>query len=434
MSFRDIIVSGVILGSLPFCFFRPWIGVLVWSWLAYMAPHRLTWGFAVNQPWALMIAIATLSGLLINKGWQSIPKVLGWYLLFGLWFIFLLSTGFSYYQEEAWEKFNQVSKILLMTVITLGLFQDLFKLRYLIWVIVLSIGFYGVKGGIWAVLTGGGNMVMGPPSTFLTGNTEIGLALVMILPLLLFLRRTESNMYIRQSLLGMLVLCIVAIIFTYSRGALLGLGVMLALLFLKSRAKVVFLCSLVLVVPIFLSFTPEKWFNRMDTIQNYEEENSAMGRLWTWELAWRMALDRPILGFGFRPFRAEMYERYTPHLPTRSADAHSIYFQVLAEHGFTGLFLYVWLLCWTLWQLQKISMGKKGNPETARIGQYADMTFSGLVGFAVAGAFLSMSYFDLYFHYLAIAMILQDMNRRAKHSEGRLALSSGRNQLNMQMK
>jgi len=417
MSLRDIIISGLLLGSLPLCFFRPWIGVLVWSWVGYMAPHKLMWNWTHLLPWAQMVAISTLAGLPFNGGWRPIPKSLLWYLLLGLWGVFLLSTVFAVYQEDAWGKFWQVSKILLVTVLTLGLFQDQKRLRYLIWVIVLSIGYYGVKGGIWALLTGGANKVMGPEGTFLTGNTEIGLALVMILPLILFLRQVEERYNFRQMLLGIFLLCIVAIIFTHSRGALLGLLVMLGLLFLKSRAKIIFLCGILIGVPLFLSFAPDAWFNRMDTIQNYEGESSAMGRLWSWELAWRMGLDKPIFGLGFRPFRAEMYAYYTPHLPVRSADAHSIYFQVLAEHGFVGLAVYLSLLGLTLVALRKIRKDSKRDPETAWITNYADMIFAGLVGFAITGAFLSMSYFDLYFHYLAIAIILQKMNQRVGRSQ-----------------
>ena len=60
---RDIVLAIIILGSLPFCFKRPWFGILMWSWLAYMNPHRLTWGFAYAQPWAQLVAMPTILGV-----------------------------------------------------------------------------------------------------------------------------------------------------------------------------------------------------------------------------------------------------------------------------------------------------------------------------------------------------------------------------------
>jgi len=47
---RDLFVTAVIFGLLPFIFKRPWVGILVWAWLSYMNPHRLAWGFALISP------------------------------------------------------------------------------------------------------------------------------------------------------------------------------------------------------------------------------------------------------------------------------------------------------------------------------------------------------------------------------------------------
>ena len=51
---RDIIVTLAVFGTLPFIFWRPWIGILVWCWLGYMNPHRLAWGFSTSMPFALI--------------------------------------------------------------------------------------------------------------------------------------------------------------------------------------------------------------------------------------------------------------------------------------------------------------------------------------------------------------------------------------------
>src|SRR5688572_1870993 len=161
MPIRDIFVFVVIVGSLPFCFLRPWIGVLVWSWIGYMNPHRLTWGFAHDMPFALMVAIATVAGLIITKEKYPLPSVREIYLLVLFSLLIVLSTLFAFYPDDAWEQFDKVWKILLMTFVTIILFQDRKKLQALIWVIAFSIGFYGLKGGIFAVKSGGAQMVLG---------------------------------------------------------------------------------------------------------------------------------------------------------------------------------------------------------------------------------------------------------------------------------
>ena len=124
--------------------------------------------------------------------------------------------------------------------------QDRVKLKWLLFVITLSLGFYGLKGGIWAVRTGGGEMVLGPIRTFISGNTEIGLALNMILPFLLMLRRDETRKWFRHLLLVMFCFTIIAVLITHSRGAFLGLAAVLGMLFLKSKAKVLMFVFLAL--------------------------------------------------------------------------------------------------------------------------------------------------------------------------------------------
>src|SRR5215470_2193775 len=207
---RDIVVTAVIFGLLPFCLTRPWVGILVWSWIGYMNPHRLTWSFAATMPFAQFTALATLTGLLFTTDRKPMPWTREIYLLLALWVMFLITTLHALHPQMAWDYFTEVSKILLITFVTLLLFQDERKLRALLYVIALSIGFYGLKGGIWAIATGGGNQVLGPPGSFISGNTEIGLALNMVLPILLFLSRDEPRRWLRHLLRTTFAFSIVA--------------------------------------------------------------------------------------------------------------------------------------------------------------------------------------------------------------------------------
>ncbi|WNM63976.1 putative O-glycosylation ligase, exosortase A system-associated [Candidatus Nitrospira neomarina] len=409
---RDALVILIVIGSLPFCFLKPWVGVLMWSWLGYMNPHRLTWGIASIFPFAQMVAVATLGGLFFSKERYRIPWNREFVLLILLWLVFFCSTMFAEYQEDAWNALGKVSKVLLMTFVTILVIQDREKIRWLLYVMALSIGYYGFKGGIWAVMTGGQYRVLGPEGSFMEGNTEIGLALVMILPILLFLRRDETRVWLRRTLLAFFVFSIVAILVTYSRGALLGLGAVLAVIFLKSRSKFLTLFLLALAIPVALEALPEKWFSRMDTIQTYEEDGSSMERINAWTMATRVGLDRPLLGAGFRAFTPEMYARYFPEAPNHRVDAHSIFFQVLAEHGFTGLALFAGLIVSSILSVRKMIRIAKDDPEQQWVLNYAQMLEASLVGYVVSGLFLSRSYFDLFYHLVAIVIILKALTVR----------------------
>jgi probable O-glycosylation ligase (exosortase A-associated) len=409
VSLRDFAVIAVVFGMLPFCLARPWIGVLTWSWLGYMNPHRLTWGVAYSMPFGMMVMAMTLLGLPFSRDVKAPPRAIEVYLLTLMWGWFLVTTIFAYYPADAWEQFVKVSKVLFGVYLTLMLLQDERKLRALIWIIALSIGFFGFKGGIWAIMTGGHNQVLGPPESFISGNTEIGLALNMVIPLLFYLRRQETRSWLRRLLLAMALLSMVASLITYSRGALLGLLVILPLLFLKSRGKVFILPLLVAAALIGPAVMPAHWTERMQTIETYDQDISANQRLNSWWVAYQLAKDSPILGGGFRTFSMEIYQAYMPNYiyANQQQDAHSIYFQVLAEHGFPGLALFLLLMVSTFVSLRRLAYVTRDRPELLWTNDCAKMIEVSLVAYAVSGAFLSMSYFDLFYHLVAITVLLK---------------------------
>ena len=93
MSLRDIAVTLVIVGSLPFCFMRPYIGVLVWTWILFMSPHRLTWGFAYDLPFCPDGGHShSLLGLIITKDRRNISIGAEPVLLVAFWAVTALST------------------------------------------------------------------------------------------------------------------------------------------------------------------------------------------------------------------------------------------------------------------------------------------------------------------------------------------------------
>lgn len=398
---RSILVAAIIFGLLPFCFFRPWIGVLLWTWISYMSPHRMSYGFAYDFPFALIISVVTLAGLLVSKDRGRIPVTIETGMLAVLWFVFFLSTFLSaFYPDAAWAQLTKVSKILLMTFVTAMLINSKQRLFALFAVVAFSLGFFGFKGGIWAILSGGGSadsQVLGPEGTFLGGNTEIGLALNMNLPILLYMRRHVKRMWLRHLMLAAFFLTIIAIIATYSRGALLGLIAVVGFIIVLSKARAWGIALLVIGIPLVLTFAPERWIGRMQTIKTYEGDASAMGRIHMWILSMRIAADRPFLGGGFRCMTEEITLRYFPESPDRGFDAHNIFFQILAEHGVTGLVLYAGLIIVTFGTLGRIHRRARDNLDLVWMADFARMIQGSLVAYVVSGFFLSLCYFDLFF-------------------------------------
>ena len=413
---RDIALLVFIAGSIPYALAHPVYGVYLWTWMSLMNPHRLTWGFSFDASYAFYVALATLIGLVLTRDARRLPLAPASIALtlFLLWMT--LGYPFSFFPSDSYEMWSKVMKIQIMTLVAAALIFEREQIRRFVWVMVVSIGYYGVKGGLFAIRTGGSQKVYGPAGTFIEDNNEIALALVIVIPLMWYLFETTKTRWIRYTLIGMMSLSGLAAIASWSRGAFLALAAMSVAIWWKGKRKALLGLGLLLLWPAVLAFMPQLWEDRMNTISDYTSDNSAMGRINAWRMAWNLALDRPLFGGGFEIYNKPVFDLYAPVREDIHA-AHSIYFQVLGEHGFVGLFLYL-LIWWFTWRTA-VWIGKRTTPDGEHRWAYhlAAMSQVSLVGYFVGGAFLSLAYFDLpYFIMVALIATKWLLERESKPS------------------
>lgn len=406
---RDYLVLAIVLAGVPLAVFRPFFGILWWCWISYMNPHRLTWGIAYNFPAAMAIGAGTLLGLLFTKDRAKLPFERETILLIILYIFFVVTTSFALFPAAAWGRFDQISKILLMTAVTMMLVTSRERLRNLLLVIALSVGFFGVKGGIFSLRSGGADRIYGPPGSFLEDNNDLALACIMVIPMLFYLARDERRGWLKWGLRATGLLSIISVVFTYSRGGFVGLAAITGWALLKSKKKILagFAFAVSAVFGFFL--LPEQWMNRMMTIGDMGDE-SALGRINAWMFAYNVAKSR-LLGGGFDTFTPDLFIRFAPD-PTDFHAAHSIYFEMLGEQGFFGLALFLTILASAFFSLQGLSGRYRRWPELRWVSDYANMLQISLVGYVTSGAFLGRANFDLYYHLIAATVILKSMARK----------------------
>lgn len=404
---RDLLVALIVFGSVPFTFVRPHIGAYMWAWLSLMSPHRMTWGFAQTLRVAMVVGAVTIMAWLISREPKrppmSAPVVI--LAMFTIWITFC--NLFAVNPTDAWIKWSEVIKILLMTFVTMCLLQSRERIYIMVWVIAVSIGFYGFRGGIFTLLTGGNYRVWGPMGTFIEDNNQLALAMVMTLPLMWYLFLEAKERWVKGGLLAGTALTMISVAGTHSRGGALALAIMLSFLWLKSRYKVVTLVVAAVVVAGALSFMPDHWYARMNTISTYDQDQSVRGRFDAWTFAWRVALEHPIVGGGFRVFYDGAYFMRLVPDAEKSRNAHSIYFEVLGETGFVGLGLFLALGIACLLTAGSVIRLTKGRPDLEWARNLGAMCQVSLVGYATAGAFLNLGFFDLYYFVVAVIVCLK---------------------------
>lgn len=422
MAVRDIALLLILIGSVPVILWRPWIGVLMWYWVGLMNPHRLTWDFMHGFPAAMLVGGVTLVALIFVRDRELPPltKETVLVLLMAAWFT--LTSAFAWVPAEAWAYWQQAMKMLGFTLVTTMLIHGRQRSEWLMIVIAGSLAFYGVKGGLFVLTTGGSNRVLGPAQSFIGGNTSLGLAMLMTMPVILVLARQAREG--RLACLGRgrwtvvagwggyaaFWLAGLATVFTYSRGALLGLAAIAPFVFLKMRYKSVLLVLAFVVASSMMVLVPDKLVERAETIQNYEEDWSAMQRIQAWGVNWNIAAEHP-LGAGFRfeyagDERWLSYANFMGEWNNQARVAHSNYFQMLGQHGFVGLALYLGLLFGVLLRLFRLGWKARSREETRWISEYAWALFVGIIAYAVAGAFLNLAFFTLFYAFVAAAMVL----------------------------
>jgi probable O-glycosylation ligase (exosortase A-associated) len=286
-------------------------------------------------------------------------------------------------------------------------------------VIALSIGFYGFKGGLWIAI-GNTGRIWGPPGSFIADNNGLGLALNMVLPLLFFLARDEPNKKLRRLLQATFFLSILSILFTYSRGAFLGISVVMAYLFfsVQVRTKIAMICLVLVGVPVVLTILPDTWFSRMGTFQSIDEDVSAMSRVDAWHTAYNLALDHPLTGGGFQIIDdSEIYPRYSPS-GSDAQGVHSIYFEVIGENGFITFAVFVALMVSSILSMRGLRRRLRGRDPDG-LSNYSHALEISVAAFAVSGAFLEKAGFDLFYHVLALVIVLRALASEAVLEQAR---------------
>jgi probable O-glycosylation ligase (exosortase A-associated) len=221
---RDLVLLGALLSVIPLILRAPQVGMLAWIWVALMNPQQEVYGFLSGFQLNLVVAIFTLVSWAFSRERKIAPLnlVTALILAFAVWIS--ITTYFALQRDFSYIQWLRTIKTLILALAILAIATTKGRIQAIVWVIVLSLGYYGVKGGGFTILTGGHSHVFGPEQSMIEDNNDLGLALVMILPFMSYLRVTSRERFVRLGLVAAMGLTLTAIIGTYSRGALVALA------------------------------------------------------------------------------------------------------------------------------------------------------------------------------------------------------------------
>ena len=423
---RDLLMLGLFTALIYKTLKDPLWGVLGWVWMGVMNPHRLAYGFAHDAPWSMLIALTLFLSLLIHRDKLVKFPVNAVTILLGIWIVWIGVSPllFSFYPDKEMHFWSRAFKVLLMVLVSLLVVQRRRDLDWLVLVLVVSIGYYGIKGGVFTVLSGGSARVWGPEGSFIEDNNSLALATIMTVPLIRYLQLQSTRRWQRHLATVAMLLCMASAVGSQSRGAFLAIVMMSFFMWLKSRNKLPLALVVLVALPLIFVFMPDSWTDRMETIRTYDQDASAMGRINAWQMAWRLATDLFPFGGGFTVAGAAVFAKYAPD-PSIPLTAHSIYFQAMGEHGFMGLVLFVGIFAMT-WRLAGATIrASKAEPDLQWARDLAAMCQVGLIGYATGGAFLSLVYFDLPYYLVLIVVVVNRIVAAEMAQRKQAAIAAG---------
>lgn len=407
---RDLVMLGFMLPFVALAFLSPFAGYLLWGWCGLVALNFYLFGFMQGVPYVQVFALITLVSALMQRGDGTTLQLRGnptfyWMLVFVVHGLVCATLAYPDLPRN-WELWGNVAKTALFCSLMPLLATNRFRIHALVLMIAIGTSFHGVLDGLKFLSSGGAHRAQ--VIAKFGDNNHLAMVLLMVIPLLYYLYTYSKVLWVRMAFLGTILLMVLAVVATNSRGGLLGLFAVAIWLVYRSRRR--FLGALLIAASAYLVIllAPSSWTERMDTIQAAEEDASFMGRVVAWRVSAAIAQEHPVFGGGFRAVQSFPVWKQFQNAPSLlgfvdyhrefsyAPAAHSIWFEVLGDQGFVGLAIFIALIA----NAFRVAMAVRRLARLNGAGQQwaadlGNMLTVALVAYVVTGSALSAAYFEL---------------------------------------
>ncbi|WP_149536600.1 putative O-glycosylation ligase, exosortase A system-associated [Siccirubricoccus phaeus] len=422
---RSLFLTGIYFSFIGLGLAAPFVLSLGYVWVSIFRPQSVAYAILPAIPISLLLGVLAI-GWFVVRDLRYPPRltpVLCLILAMGLWVTFTTAV-LAVAPEAAWGKWDWAFKTIVFSAFMVFVFRSRIQIEALVQVICFSFAAHFLLVGAKTLVSGGG---YGKELGLLGGNTGFGeggnfaAATQMCVPLLLYLAR-HSLLAPRWKLtpfgyIGLACLAVVASIGTYQRSALVGIGVFGLALWWRSKRKLL-VGGICLAGALVLAFaTSSAWLERMGTIDDYNTESSALTRILVWKWTLGFVAEHP-LGGGFHSYLInEIRSPPTPDRPegvVQQARAfHSIYFEMLGEHGWPGLALFLAINLLTLLSLERVRRQTKGLEQFVWCRDLATALQLALLVLLSSGAFVGIGFQPMFWYLFALGACLHHHWQRA---------------------
>lgn len=388
-----------------------------------LKPQNLSFGFLSGKPISLSLTLILALSIFLNIRSLKRPEKLTITVLLTFFIGWITyTTNIAEFQGPAWFKYDYVVKTIIVTLAIPFILNTRLKIELVLAMILAGIAYYVLIGGIRTALGQASYTTLLVPTAMgdseLAETSTLSMVAVFTIPFALYLRNHSIFRFyvpgLRKLMLLMVVACLFTVVGTYARTGLVGLAFLFALYFMSSKYKGRIVISTLIVGISLIALAPKDYLNRMETLENATEESSALGRILVWRWTLDYVKERPITGGGFDSYIANagelnQYLQSDVHVslpPNKPKAFHNIFFEVLGEHGYPGLIIYVSIIFLCLTYNRKIIKQCNENepvPALAKMLNYAIMIY------CLCGLFIGVAYAPWLFYFAGLSAALQNL-------------------------
>jgi O-antigen ligase len=300
-------------------------------------------------------------------GWQRAAVIIG---IYGL----VLASSLLYASDTTLvsQKLNDIAKDVFITFIVIVLLKNSARLRAVVWSLIIAGFFLGTISVFQYLTSTFENNYWGFAQTALQQyvgviqgyriSGPIGDAnyyaqiMIVIVPIALERVLHERKRILRFIAIWALLVSLLSVVFTYSRGGFLALSAALLVWFFIYPPGIKYLPLLIIVGVVILMLIPQEYMDRIFSLRQlisgssvgFKTEDTAFrGRVSETLAAVEMIKKHPFLGVGFNNYMVN-YQKYAksiglaPNASERAA--HDLYLEVVAETGLIGLTTFLLLI------------------------------------------------------------------------------------------
>jgi putative inorganic carbon (HCO3(-)) transporter len=320
--------------------------------------------------------------------------------------------------DRAWVKWDWAFKTMIFAAFVPLAIRSRVQIEAFVHTYVLSLAANFLPFGLKVLLTGGGygqNLGLQGGNSGLAEGGLLSTVCLMAVPLILFLGKHALLIpklpMMKLAYGGVAILAIATALGTYERSAIVGLFMLSIYMFLRSRRKFVFGILLGCMVVAIGFLAAQSWNARVSSIGNYADDGSAMTRIMMWKWTLGYSATHPF-GGGF-----DAYGISTIMMPPDATNPggyiqngrayHSIYFEVLGDLGYPGLFMFLLVAASSVFSLIRLSRKCRKVPDLVWVADMSDAVQSGMLVFLSSGAFVGIAFQPPFWYFVSMGVCLR---------------------------